>query len=148
MAAADRLHLPRHAGDLLKGFQGIEDHLADGSVDPLIRHLVKLRASQMNQCAFCVDMHNREAQEDGETLNRLFHLVIWRETGYFSPAERAALAWTEALTKMDDPGKLGDLHAALTLHFSEVQIANLTGVIAMINVWNRLQIASHGGTHE
>ncbi|BBP84122.1 MULTISPECIES: carboxymuconolactone decarboxylase family protein [unclassified Pseudomonas] len=106
-------------------------------------HLVHLRASQLNGCAFCVRMHTREAREGGETSERLDRLVVWRHSGDFSAAEKAALAWTEALTRIDDERDYADLRQALRDHFDETQISALTTQVAMINLWNRIQVSKH-----
>ncbi|UXY50921.1 carboxymuconolactone decarboxylase family protein [Pseudomonas tohonis] len=106
-------------------------------------HLVHLRASQLNGCAFCVRMHTREAREGGETSERLDRLVVWRHSGDFSAAEKAALAWTEALTRIEDERDYADLRQALREHFDETQISALTTQVAMINLWNRIQVSKH-----
>lgn len=147
MSTFDRLRLHSHATDALQALAGVEDILAHSTLDPLLRHLIKLRASQINGCAFCVTMHLAEAREDGESEERLDHLVVWREVAFFSAAERAALAWTEALTRLDAPADLGRLHEALSRHFGEAEIAALTTAIGMINLWNRLMVASHRDQH-
>lgn len=146
MTTTDRVRLQRHADGALQAFAQIEKVLANSGLTPGLRHLVKLRASQINSCAYCVGLHSAEARADGETNDRLDRVVIWREVGEFTESERAALAWTEALTKLDAMGDLAQLHRDATRHFSDEEIAALTVVIAMINVWNRLQIASHGGS--
>ena len=144
MTHFDRIRLARNAGDALKAFEGVEQ-LLDGSDLPKgLRHLTKLRASQLNGCAYCVGLHMREARDENETNERLDHVVVWRDAEHYSDDERTALAWTEALTNLDDASDLDKLHGALTQHFSEAEIAAMTIQIAMINVWNRLQIASHG----
>ncbi len=108
-----------------------------------LHHLVQLRASQLNACAFCVKMHVREAREDGETSERLDRLVVWEHVSDFSPPERAALAWTEALTVLDRKTDYGALRAALRAHFSDAEISALTVTVAMINLWNRIQVSGH-----
>lgn len=110
---------------------------------PALVHLVHLRASQLNGCAFCVRMHTREAREGGETSERLDRLVVWRHSSDFNAAEKAALAWTEALTRIDDERDYAVLRQALREHFSEAQIAALTTQVAMINLWNRIQVSKH-----
>lgn len=106
-------------------------------------HLVRLRASQLNQCAYCVRLHLREAREDGEREERLDRLVVWRHSADYSAAERAALAWTEALTQLQSHTDYPRLRADLREHFDEPAIGVLTATVAMINLWNRLQIARH-----
>ena len=143
MTNIDRIKLQRHAVEALKGLEGVEQILGRSALDAGLRHLVKLRASQINGCAYCVDMHTREARQDGETTVRLDRLVVWRDVDCFTAAERAALAWTEAVTRLDDRSELERLRGTLTAHFNDEEIGALTVAIAMINVWNRLQIASH-----
>jgi AhpD family alkylhydroperoxidase len=108
-----------------------------------IHHLVVLRASQMNGCAHCIKMHLREAREDGETQDRLDRVSVWDQVNDFSEAEKAALAWTEALTELDRKTDYGPLRARLRQHFSDEQIGALTISVGMINFWNRFAISSH-----
>jgi AhpD family alkylhydroperoxidase len=102
--------------------------------------LVKMRASQINGCAYCLDVHSKDARKAGETEQRLYLLNAWRESPAFSPAERAALAWTEALTKVGESRAADADFAALRPHFSDKEIVDLTYLIGMINFWNRLAI--------
>ena len=138
-----RTHIMRDPG--VAGLEKVEAGLQDNGLPPLLRHLVKLRVSQINGCAFCVDMHTREAREDGETNQRLDRLVVWRNVRDFSPAEMSALAWAEALTTRGDGADLAALHDQLAGHFSHDDIAALTMTTVMINSWNRLQVATHHG---
>lgn len=142
MSQHDRLNLKNTAPQVLQGLGQVEALLGAGPLDAGLRHLVKLRVSQINGCAYCVDMHTREAREDGERQPRLDRLAIWRNAEGFGEAERAALAWAEALTdrRGDD---LEALHGALARHFSAEEIAALTAATVMINGWNRLMVASH-----
>ena len=112
-------------------------------LEPSLHHLVQLRASQINRCGFCVEMHTREAREDGETGERLDRVVVWDQVKDFSARERAALAWTEALTVLGPKADLGPLRAALRQQFSDSEIGHLTASIAMINLWNRINISRH-----
>lgn len=112
-------------------------------LDRRIHHLVQLRASQINGCGYCVKMHTREARADGETNERLDRLVVWDQVADFSARERAALAWTEALTMLDRKTDYGTLRAELREHFSDEEIGVLTATVAMINLWNRIQISAH-----
>lgn len=112
-------------------------------LDRTIQHLVVLRASQINGCAGCIKMHLREAREHGETQDRLDRVIVWNHVEDFSEAEKAALAWTEALTVLDPKTDYGPLRARLRQHFGAAQIAALTTTIGMINLWNRLQISCH-----
>ena len=112
-------------------------------LDKKLHHLVHLRASQINGCAFCVKMHTREAREDGETNDRLDRLVVWEHVNDFSEAEKAALAWTEALTVLDQKTDYTSLRGRLRASFTDREIGALTATIAMINLWNRLQVSAH-----
>jgi AhpD family alkylhydroperoxidase len=112
-------------------------------LDKKLHHLVHLRASQINGCAFCVKMHLREAREDGETQNRLDRLVVWAHVNDFSEAEKAALAWTEALTTLDHKTDYASLRGRLRQSFSDKEIGALTATIGMINLWNRIQVSAH-----
>ena len=103
--------------------------------------LVKLRASQINGCAFCVDMHSADARKGGETERRLYAVSVWHETPFFTPRERAALAWTEAVTLISTSHAPDDVHAALDAQFTQKEQMDLTLAISMINCWNRLAIA-------
>jgi AhpD family alkylhydroperoxidase len=113
-----------------------------GLEKPLLE-LVKLRASQVNGCAFCVDMHAADARKGGETERRLYAVSVWRETPFFTPRERAALAWTESVTQISTRGAPDDVYAALSAEFAPKEQMDLTLAIAMINCWNRLAISFH-----
>ncbi|MGM8851740.1 carboxymuconolactone decarboxylase family protein [Salinicola halophyticus] len=115
--------------------------LAQSEVIKEIKHLVTLRASQLNGCAFCVDMHVKEAKIDGERELRLHHVAIWRESTLFTPRERAALAWTETLTRLPEHGVDDGLYDKARSHFSEAELSDLTFLIVAINGWNRLSVA-------
>ena len=106
-----------------------------------IAHLVTLRASQINGCAFCVDMHVKEARIHGERELRLHHVVVWRESPLFSPRERAALEWTEALTQLSPHGVSDEIFNRVREQLSEQELADLSFLIVAINGWNRLSVA-------
>lgn len=133
----------KHGSELISALEGVEAAIGRRDIDPTVRHLVKLRASQINGCGFCVKMHTREAREDGETNDRLDRLVVWRHVDDFTPDEKAALAWTEALTELPKNTDFASLRQDLRAHFSEPEIATLTVVVGMINLWNRAQISNH-----
>lgn len=124
----------------MKGMMQLEAAVHSSSLDPTIFELVKMRSSQINGCAFCLDMHSKDARARGETEQRLYVLPAWRETEFYSPAERAALAWTEAITLISENGAPAELFEELQQHFDEEQIAALTFAIVAINGWNRLAI--------
>ncbi len=109
----------------------------------MLHHLVQLRASQLNGCAYCVKMQKMEARDNGETNERLDRLVVWDHGSDFSAKERAALAWTEALTQIERKTDYGALRAELRAHFSDAAISALTTTVAMINLWNRIQVSAH-----
>jgi AhpD family alkylhydroperoxidase len=128
---------PRH----FKAFLDFSMSLRDSTVEATIRHLVDIRASQLNGCGFCLDMHVKEAKLHGERELRLYHVSIWRESPLFSARDRAALAWTEVLTQLPDGGVPDDIYDLVRGQFSEQEIADLTFCIMAINGWNRASIA-------
>ncbi|NYT85228.1 carboxymuconolactone decarboxylase family protein [Pollutimonas harenae] len=129
--------------DVFTALQNVHRAINIHGLDRTLHHLVQLRASQINACGYCVKMHTREAREDGETNDRLDRLVVWRQVDDFTPRERAALAWTEALTYLDRNVDYATLRGALQEHFSDEEVSALTFTVAMINLWNRIQISTH-----
>lgn len=129
--------------DVLQTLAGVHPVINGHGLEAGLRHLVHLRASQINGCAFCIRMHVREAREHGESNERLERLIVWRHVEDFSASEQAALAWTEALTVLDQRTDYGALRASLRQHFSDEQIGALTAEVAMINLWNRIQVSKH-----
>ena len=124
----------------VKAVYALEQYLRASELEPGLIELVKLRASLMNGCAYCVDLHTREARAKGETEQRLFAVPVWRETPFFSPRERAALAWTEAVTDIGRSGVSDALYDEARTQFTDKELVDLTiGVIA-INAWNRLAV--------
>lgn len=122
--------------------RGLEGHVRQSGLDHRLLELVKTRASQLNGCAFCLDMHTKDARAAGETEQRLYALSAWRETSFYTPAERAALAWTEAVTVLTGEDPVSDaVYTGVRSHFNERQIVDLTLAIVAINGWNRLSIA-------
>ena len=120
---------------------GVEAHIATSKLDHKLLHLLKMRASQINGCAFCLDMHSKDAREAGETEQRLYGLDAWEETPYYSDRERAALEWTEAITILGNGHVPDSVYEKVRAHFGEDEIVALTLAAAMINTWNRLNIA-------
>jgi AhpD family alkylhydroperoxidase len=110
-------------------------------LEPSLQELVKTRASQMNGCAYCIDMHTKDACAAGETEQRLYALSAWQETSFYTPRERAALAWTEAITNIQQGHAPDDLYEEVRKEFSEAELVKLTLVITQINAWNRISIA-------
>ena len=136
-----RLNPLKAAPDTVKAAQAFEQHLANSGLEQSLYHLVKTRASQMNGCAFCIHMHTRDARAHGETEERLYLLNAWRESPLYSDRERAALAWTEALTRIAETQAPDDVYEEVRKHFSEAETVNLTMLIGMINLWNRFAIS-------
>ena len=116
----------------------VEQYIAKSGMDKKLLNLMKIRASQINSCAYCLDMHYKEAVHIGETEQRLFSLSAWREAPYYSEKERAALAFTETLTRLPEEQSSDHIHDELSRHFSKDEIAYLTLCIAQINTWNRI----------
>lgn len=133
-----RMNLRAVTPDAYRAFLAAEKVLSEAGLDPLVRHLVKLRASQMNGCLYCIDMHVHEALADGETPDRLHQLPAWRESELYTEAERAALAYTEAATRLGDDGVPDAVWDRMTEHFSERDQGTLVALVAMINMWNRV----------
>lgn len=121
----------------------LEGMLKEGSVEPKLRHLVKLYASQLNGCAFCVDMHSKEAKIDGERELRLYHLPVWQESPLFSDKEKAALEWTKAVTLLSQGPISDELFLRVKRHFDDKELTELNLLIAMINLWNRFGAPFH-----
>lgn len=125
-----------------KAMRGLEQYLHEcGLEEPLI-HLIKLRASQINGCAYCLDMHWKDLRAIGETEQRLYSLDAWRECPYYSERERAALEWTEAVTLITSGHVPDDIYERVKPHFTEKELCDLTLAIATINSWNRLAISA------
>ncbi len=118
--------------------RGLESYVRGCGLDPKLLELIKTRASQINGCAFCIDMHTKDARAAGETEQRLYALPAWREAPFYSAAERAALAWTEAVTRLADGPVPDALFEELRPHFDDKQIVDLTVAVIAINGWNRL----------
>lgn len=119
---------------------GLERVVDASGLEPQLRELVKLRASQINGCAFCVDMHTKDARASGEDEQRLDLVAVWREAPVYTPRERAALAWTEALTLLSETGAPDDAYAAIEREFDPADQVALTLAIVAINGWNRLAV--------
>jgi len=136
-----RLEYWKVAPEPFKIMSGLEKELARGAIDAGLRHLVKLRASQINGCAYCIDMHWKDARAAGEGEQRLYGLDAWRESPYYTERERAALEWTEALTRITDGHAPDHVYDAVRSHFSEKEVVELTWIVGAINAWNRVAIA-------
>ncbi len=138
-----RLDVYKTSPDATKAMLAFSASTEKLGLEHSLLEIVKLRASQINGCAFCVDMHSADARKAGETERRLYGVSVWRDTPFFTPRERAALAWTEAVTQISTHGAPDDLYAALSAEFTPKERMDLTLAIAMINCWNRLAISTH-----
>jgi AhpD family alkylhydroperoxidase len=125
----------------VKAMLGLEHYLKESGLDQKLLHLIKLRVSQINGCAYCLDMHWKDLQAEGEDQQRMYSLDAWRETPYYSDQERAALAWAEAVTSISDGHVPDAVYEEARQHFNEQQLADLTLAVTTINAWNRLSIA-------
>ena len=127
---------------VIQAMLGLERQIRQAGLDPGLLDLVRMRASQINGCAYCLDMHSKDARANGETEQRLYGLDAWRETPYYSARERAALEWTEALTLVSETRVPDDVYERVREQFSEDELVHLSLAIVSINGWNRLNIAA------
>jgi AhpD family alkylhydroperoxidase len=137
---SQRLKYFEQAPELTKKLLNFSETVHHGSLGDTLLDLVNIRASQINGCAFCLDMHVKEAKIHGEQELRLYHVAIWRESPLFSDRERAALEWTEAVTKLSEHGVSDEIYESVRKQFNEAEIAELTFAVGLINIWNRLNI--------
>ncbi|HUH29158.1 carboxymuconolactone decarboxylase family protein [Gelidibacter sp.] len=135
-----RLNYQAVAPEALKGMLELEKFVAGSGLEHSLYELVKLRASQINGCAYCLDMHSKDARKAGETEQRIYALSAWKETPFYTERERAALAWTEAMTLISANEIPDDLYLEVTEHFTDKEVVALTMAIVAINGWNRLAI--------
>lgn len=124
-----------------QALRGLETYLHQSGLEIPLLHLIKLRASQINGCAYCIDMHWKDLRAIGENEQRLYGLDGWEESPYYTERERAALAWTEAVTRVSETHVPDEVYEQVRPHFSEKELADLTLAIATINAWNRLAIS-------
>ena len=143
MSAHDAIRYDTETSDVYKALIAAEGAISASGIEPTLKHLVKLRASQINGCSYCVDMHSHEARVDGETEQRLYLVAAWRESPLFTERERAAFAWVEAVTRVADGGMPDALYRATLEHFTEADLVKLTVAVGIINIWNRLSVAFH-----
>ncbi len=136
----ERLSAFQVAPGAYEAVRGVEAYIQRCGLEKSLIELVKMRASQINGCAFCLDMHSKDARRNGETEQRLYLLDAWRESPLYSDRERAALEWTETLTRVADTHAPDDVYDAVRAQFGEVELVNLTTLIGLINLWNRLAI--------
>jgi len=137
---AERLLPAAVAPEAYQALAGVERYIRGCGLEHALVELVKLRASQINGCAFCLDMHTKDARQHGETEQRLYVLSGWRESRLYSPRERAALAWTESVTNIARSQAPDSDYQALRAHFTDKEIVDLTVLVGLINVWNRIAI--------
>jgi AhpD family alkylhydroperoxidase len=137
-----RMNLMNVNPGIIHAMLGLEKQVSKGGLDNKLLDLVRMRASQINGCAYCLDMHSKDARTAGETEQRLYGLNAWRETPYYSARERAALEWTEALTLVTEGHVPDDVYERIRQEFSEDELAHLSLAIVAINGWNRLNVAA------
>jgi AhpD family alkylhydroperoxidase len=136
-----RFDFTKAAPDAYKAVAALERYVAqDAGIEPRLIHLIKLRASQINGCAYCVDMHVKESRRDGLSEQWINLVCAWRESPLYDARERAVLAWTEALTRLPETGAPDADFAAMRQHFSDAEITRITVAIGIINIWNRLAV--------
>ena len=133
-------YFPR-APELMQAVLALNKAVEESGLERSLLHLLKLRASQINRCSYCVDMHAREAREEGESEQRLYLVAAWKESPLFTHRERAAFAWVEAVTLISQGGVSDEMYAATLKHFSEEELVKLTVAVAVINAWNRLSVS-------
>jgi AhpD family alkylhydroperoxidase len=136
-----RMNFYQAAPETVKALMALESQVTSTGLEQSLIELVKTRASQINGCAYCINMHTQDARKHGETEQRLYLLNAWRETPVYTERERAALAWTEAVTLISDTHAPDDVYDQVRAQFSEAETVNLTMLIATINAWNRLAIS-------
>jgi len=136
-----RIDYRKVAPDVIEAMLGLEECVTRSGLERSLLHLVKLRASQINGCAWCIDMHTKDARADSETEQRLYLLSVWRESPLFTERERAALAWTEAVTKLDEDGAPDDVYHYAREHFKSKELVYLTLAVVAINGWNRFNVS-------
>ena len=146
----ERLDYAAVAPGVMKAMRGLQEYINTTNLEPLLLELVKVRASQINGCAYCVDMHTKDARALGETEQRLYALSVWRETPFYTEHERAALEWTESLTLLSETHVPDEVYEAVREHFTEKELADLTLAVILINGWNRFGVSFRDvpGTYE
>ena len=137
-----RISYARSAPGVFDAMEALDNYLEESAVERPLRFLAQLRASQINGCAYCLDMHSKDLRAIGETEQRIYSLDAWRECPYYTERERAALEWTEAVTLVADGHVPDAVYEAVRPFFDERELADLTLAIATINAWNRLSIAA------
>jgi AhpD family alkylhydroperoxidase len=136
-----RIENMKAAPGAYKAMQGLEKYVAESGLEHSLLELVKTRTSQINGCAYCLDMHTKDARANGESEQRLYALPAWKEAPFYTERERAALLWTEALTLIADNHVPDEVYEQVRQHFSEAELINLTLAVVAINGWNRIAIS-------
>jgi AhpD family alkylhydroperoxidase len=137
-----RFNYAKAAPGVYEAMDALEQYLQKCGLEESLMHLVRLRASQINGCAYCLDMHSKDLRAIGEEEQRLYSLDAWRECPYYTERERAALSWTEAVTRVSDGHVPDSVYEEVRPHFNEKELSDLTLTVAGINAWNRLSIAA------
>jgi len=135
-----RVNIQNVAPEAYQAMAGLQSYVKGSGLEPSLLELVKVRASQINGCAYCIDMHTKDARAEGETEQRLYALSAWRETPFFTDRERAALAWTEALTLIGETHAPDEVYEEVRRQFTEKDLVALTMAVVAINGWNRIAI--------
>lgn len=136
-----RLNYSKSAPEGIEILQKLESYIKKAGLEPNLVELVKLRASQINGCAYCIDMHTKDARSQGESEQRLYGVSAWRESPFYSERERAALAWAESVTKISEDQLPDEIYNLAKKHFTERELVDLTLAVIAINAWNRLAIS-------
>jgi AhpD family alkylhydroperoxidase len=139
----ERMNIGKAEPGIYKAMDEADKQVAAFDIDPKLAELVKLRASQLNGCGFCVNMHSKDARKAGETEQRVFAVSAWWETPFFTEAERSALKLAEEITQIGKAGLAEDTYQKAILHFGEKGVAQLIFTVAVVNSWNRIAISMH-----
>jgi AhpD family alkylhydroperoxidase len=140
-AMEPRIDYRKTAPGAISAMLGLENYVLKSGLAPALLELVKLRVSQINGCGYCIDMHTKDARARGESEQRLYAIVVWHETPFFTERERAALAWTEAVTRVSNEHVSDEVYELAHRHFNDKELVDLTLAIIAINGWNRLAIS-------
>jgi len=138
---SQRIEYDKVAPGAFRAMLGLEKYLHTSGLEASLLHLIKMRASQINGCAYCLDMHSQDARAGGETEQRLYLLNAWREAPFYTERERAAFEWTEALTLISENHVPDEIYNHVREHFSEQELVDLSLAVVTINAWNRLAIS-------
>lgn len=136
-----RIDYARVAPGVVRAHMALESYVRSSGLESSLIHLIKLRASYLNRCAYCVDMHTKDARLENETDQRLYAVAVWHETPFFTPRERAALSWTDAVTEVGKTHVPDEVFDEVRRHFTDTEIANLTAAVVVINGWNRFAVS-------